>query len=318
VLIAVTGATGFVGSHVAAALVARGHEVIGFNRRSWDLASGPLADPPPVDGVVHCAARVADAGPAAAFEAVNVSGTAAVLGAFPAARRFVYVSTASVYDPARPTRYIGEDAPYGSAYLNHYARTKGLAEQLIRRDGRSSIILRPHAVYGPGDTTLLPRLLAVRRFGRLVAIGDGRNEVSVTHIDNLVQTIVLALEGPVDDGVFNVADAVAAPLDTLLRTLLSRLGLPPRILYIPRALAWRLAPVLERVQRTPQMTRYVVRQLADEYTLDISRARARLGYAPAVDFRAGRLDAAEAPPQFSPLPPPIALASAARPRSFHS
>ena len=295
-LIAVTGANGFVGQRVVGELRRRTHSVIAYTRRQWDLRSGPLESPPEdVAAVVHCAARVSDWGPAAAFVRDNVDGTRAVLDSFRASPRFVYVSTASVYDPWGPKRMVREDASYASKYLNSYAHSKMLAERVVRSCGRPTIIVRPHAVYGPGDRTLLPRLLAARRFGRLVAVGDGRNLLSVTHVDNLVQAIVRAVEGDVRDGIFNVADAETVALDKLLRTVLERLRLPTRVSYLPARVAWPMATALERVyglarsRRPPLLTPYIVSQISTECTLDIERARTLLGYAPTFDCRTGPL-----------------------------
>jgi nucleoside-diphosphate-sugar epimerase len=207
----------------------------------------------------------------------------------------VYVSSASVYDPSGPKRMITESAPYAACYLNAYARTKMLAECVVHDSSRPALILRPHAVYGPGDRTLLPRLLAARRFGWLMAIGDGRNVLSVTHVDNLIQAILRAIEGNCAAGTFNVVDSETATLDELLRTLLERLGLPPRIAYLPTRIGTPLAALLERsyrlagASRAPLLTRYIVSQLASDYTLDISRAQRCLGYAPTFTFRDGPL-----------------------------
>jgi nucleoside-diphosphate-sugar epimerase len=218
-----------------------------------------------------------------------------VLRSFSGSRRFVHVSTASVYDASQPKRLVDEQAPYATRYLNAYSQTKMQAERVVRGSGRTSIVLRPHAVYGPGDPTLLPRLLAARRLGWLPAVGDGRNQVSVTHIDNLVHAIVRSVEGDVDDGIFNIADARVATLDELLRTVLIRLGLPGRIVYIPRAIAAPLARALERAyrlvgaQHAPPLTPYVVSQLAHDYTLDITHAQRLLGYRPTVTYESGRL-----------------------------
>ena len=309
-LIAVTGAGGFVGGRLTAELARRGHNVIAYSRRpaliampspervtyrTWDVSSGSIAPPPGVGAVVHCAARVADWGSENTFVRTNVDGTRAVLETFRAATRFVHVSSASVYDPARPKRMVTENSPYAKRYLNAYARTKVLAECIVRDSRRPALILRAHVVYGPGDRTLLPRLLAARRFGRLMAVGDGRNVLSVTHVDNLVQAILCSIEGDCTDGTFNVTDSETATLDQLLRTLLERLGLPPRIAYIPTRIATPLAALLERsyrlagAPRAPLLTRYIVAQLASDYTLDISRAQKILGYAPTCTFRDGPL-----------------------------
>jgi nucleoside-diphosphate-sugar epimerase len=293
VLIAVTGAGGFVGGHVVAELTRRGHGVVAYTRREWDLRTGPIEPPPNLDAVVHCAARVSDWGSPQTFVSDNVDGTRAVLETFRATPRFVYVSSASVYDPSCPRVMLSEDAPYADVYLNAYARTKMLAECVVRDTGRPALILRPHVVYGPGDRTLLPRLLAARRFGYLLAVGDGRNRLSVTHVTNLVQAIVRAIEGQIGDGTFNVADAEIATLDEILRTLLVRLGRPPRVAYLPARLATPLATILESsyrlvgARRPPLLTRYLVSQLVGEFTLDSSRAQHVLGYAPRYTFRNG-------------------------------
>jgi nucleoside-diphosphate-sugar epimerase len=305
--IAVTGATGFVGGRLVPELTRRGHYVLAYGRRpaadlpagavytAWDLAAGPLASAPDVDAVVHCAACVADWGDDAAFVAANVDGTRAVLDTFRGAARVVHLSTASVYDPWAGKDRVVEDAPYAARYPNMYARTKVLAEEVVRRSGRPAVILRPHAVYGPGDRTLLPRVLAARRLGWLLAVGNGRNRVSVTHVDNLVHAIVSALEAEPRAGIFNIADPLAPSLDDLLRTLLRRLGLPARVAYVPRGLARPLAATLEAgyrlacVSHPPLLTRYIVTQLSQEYTLDIGRAQRVLGYQPAFTYLDGPL-----------------------------
>jgi nucleoside-diphosphate-sugar epimerase len=128
-----------------------------------------------------------------------------------------------------------------------------------------------------------------------MAIGDGHNVLSVTHVDNLIQAILRAIEGNCAAGTFNVVDSETATLDELLRTLLERLGLPPRIAYLPTRIGTPLAALLERsyrlagASRAPLLTRYIVSQLASDYTLDISRAQRCLGYAPTFTFRDGPL-----------------------------
>ncbi|WP_027345632.1 NAD-dependent epimerase/dehydratase family protein [Hamadaea tsunoensis] len=287
--VAVTGATGFVGGAVVRELAARSHTVYAFGRRAlpappddlpryrrWDIAAGPLADPPDVDAVVHCAGTVSDWGPAAEFFAVNAAGTVNVLQTFPAAR-FVHVSTASVYDPLRPTVRATEDQAPVERYVNAYGRSKAEAERAVSGRG---IILRPHAIYGPGDPTLLPRVLAAVRGPWLPAVGTGRQLISLTSVANLVRAILLSVAGPVSTGVFNVTDAEPVVLDDALRAILAARGIAARPVYLPLRLAWPLAALAETVSRRPRLTRYAAGHLAVERTLDLTAARVTLGYTP--------------------------------------
>ena len=307
--VAVTGASGFVGGSVARFLERRGHDVIALGRRpaaflrapfgkyvQWDVRSGP-ADVPCVDGVVHCAAHVGQWGPERNYRAVNVEGTRTVLETFHRASRFVHVSTASVYSTDHPMVAVAEDARVGEPLLTAYARTKAEAERVVMSSGRGAIILRPHIVYGPGDSTLLPRVLAARRWGLFPLPGDGRNRISVTYVYNFAHAVQLALESPVPSGVFNVADGVDPSADDMLRTMLRRCGAADRIVHVPYGAAWSLAAVNEAVWRLaglssePRITRYAVAHLAKSFTLDLRRAREVLGYAPRWNFRDAPLDA---------------------------
>lgn len=260
--------------------------------QEWDLSSR-AAPRAVVDAVVHCAALVGDWGPERDYTRVNVAGTAAVLETFAQARRFVYVSTTSVYSDGTPKVRLREDARTGDC-ATWYGRTKAAAESLVLRQHPDAVILRPHMVYGPGDTTLLPRVVAAARFGQLAIPGTGANLVSPTHVDNLVAAVERAL-GTAVRGTFNVADASPAPVGELLSTVLARVGAAVTVRYVPRSIAWGVATFLEstwpsrRAPRGPLLTRYLVAQLADEHTLDITAARDRLGYSPRWSFRDGPL-----------------------------
>lgn len=298
-IVAVTGASGFIGGAVCAAALAQGWAVHAFGRRPrpdrlpaavpyhrWDIAE-PAAGPlPPVDVVIHCAGNASDWGPERALWAANMAGTQHVLEAFPEAR-FVHVSTASVYDPFRPTvMAVESQAPVGR-YVNAYGDSKAAAERLLlSRAADRAVILRPHAVYGPGDTTLLPRVLGAIRGRRLFAVGDGRQRISLTSVHNLVQACLLAAAGPVCSGVYNVTDAEPVALDAALRALLRERGVPAEPYYLPQRLVEPLAGAAEalyrlaRRPRPPVLTRYAVGHLAVERTLDITAARKDLDYRP--------------------------------------
>jgi len=286
--VAVTGASGFVGGAAATALAADGHDVTGFGRtplgwdgdyRVWDLADGP-ASQGSFDAVVHCAALADDWAPLADARQANIEGTRAVLESFPEAR-IVHLSTSSVYDALIPTIDATEPSSAGARYLSAYSRTKAEAELLLA--DRDAVILRPHAVYGPGDTTLLPRILAGVRRGRLVLPSGGRVLHTLTHIDNLVAAIRLAVTSE-ERGTFNVGDAAPVLLSAVLGELLTKQGRDVALASIPYSTTFAVAGGLERLHRLvggrPRLTRYAVSQLGLERTLNLDAARERLGFDP--------------------------------------
>jgi nucleoside-diphosphate-sugar epimerase len=292
--VAVTGASGFVGGAVATALADLDHEVVGFGRRrdgwshpraryrTWDVASGPLRADRDFAAVVHCAALADDWADHATALRVNRDGTRAVVRSFPDAR-IVHLSTSSVYDAFEPSVEITEDAAPVRRHLSAYSETKALAE--FELAGSDAVILRPHAVYGPGDTTLLPRILAGVRRGRLVLPEGAEVRHSLTHIDNLVLAVRRALDRGSPVGTYNIADDVPVLLSAVLREFLERRGVRARIVPIPYGAAFALAGSMEAAarltRRRPRLTRYAVSQLGMERTLDLTAARDRLGYRPA-------------------------------------
>ena len=118
----------------------------------------------------------------------------------------------------------------------------------------------------------------------------------MTYVHNLSLAVELALESAVPSGVFNIADGVDPSTDDMLRTMLHRCGVSDRILHVPYWAARMLAAANESVWRLagfssePSITRYAVAHLAESFTLDLTRARAELGYAPRWSFRDAPLD----------------------------
>jgi nucleoside-diphosphate-sugar epimerase len=301
-LIAVTGATGFVGGHVVDRLLEDGHEVIGYGRRAeprlephprldyrrWDITTGPIEGD--AEAVVHCAGSVTEWGSDEAFNVTNVLGTQNVLASFQHVGVFVHISTASVYNLSTRKVSLKEESPLATHFLNGYSRSKVAAEKLVAKAPVNSVVLRPHIVYGPGDTKILPRLLSMRRLGALVVPGDGHARLSVTHVQNLAGAVALAIERQAGHEVFNVADSLTATVDELLTSLQLAFGKRPRIWHVPAAPAWQVAAAVERlhrsvlVSRAPLLTRYLVAQLAFDFTLDIRRAVDVLGYRPSMSY----------------------------------
>jgi nucleoside-diphosphate-sugar epimerase len=302
--VAVTGASGFVGGRVSRHLIAQGWDVVAFGRqpgddptgvpeaevRYWDIVTGPLTDPPEVDAVVHAAAFVGDVGAREPVRRTNVEGTAAVARTFPRAR-LVHVSTCSVYHPERPQVMATEDeapAPETVRWPSPYGETKALAERVLLRRRPDAVVLRPHAVYGPGDTTLMPRLREAGARGTIPLPGSGRQRHSVTQVANLAEACRLACLPDAPPGVYNVTDPEPVPLADAMARLAARPdGTLPRVRPVPAPLLLGVAVVGEGLNRTvrrprrPPITRYTVGHLGRERTFDITRARTRLGYDPA-------------------------------------
>ncbi|QDV05957.1 3 beta-hydroxysteroid dehydrogenase/Delta 5--_4-isomerase [Planctomycetes bacterium Poly30] len=317
--ILVTGATGFLGGAVARSLRAQGAAVLGQGRNPEATAAMEeagltmqrmaLEDRAAVfacfdafrpDHVVHCAAKSAPFGRAVDFVRANVDGTRHLLGASRASGvvRFVHVSSPSIYCAGRPLQEVSEDTPLPKRAINAYAETKRAAEQLVleaHRAGVSCVILRPRAIYGPGDNALFPRLLMALKDGKLPIIGDGANRIDLTYVDDAVASVRLALRA--DERclgqAYNITSGEAVRLWDLIGTLADRLGLERPTRRISRRTAHVAAAVLESSHRLlrrpgePRLTRHSVDSLSLDATLDISAARRDLGYEPRVSVEEG-------------------------------
>ncbi|MDR6987725.1 nucleoside-diphosphate-sugar epimerase [Paenarthrobacter nitroguajacolicus] len=285
--IAVTGATGFVGGAVASAAEAQGWEVVRFARRRgpgltyWDMTGLPPARVPRVGAVVHAAAHVADWGDASLFHRANVLGTRAIAEAF-AGTRLVHISSSSVYPWWEPCVNRAEDE-VATRHLNAYGHSKTLADVEARRHG-NAVALRPHGVYGPGDRTLLPRLISNVRNGHLLSVGNPQVKHQLTHVDNLARAVLASCQSEVR-GAVNVGDAGPVELGDVLRQVLDATGLDGvAIRYLPEQAAMALARASETLSRatgrTPRLTRYAVSQLGRERTYCLERLRRELGIEP--------------------------------------
>jgi 2-alkyl-3-oxoalkanoate reductase len=276
--VAVTGAGGFCGGVVARLAAARGDDVVCLGRRAgpvgrhraWD-ATRELPDLSGADVVVHLAAAVGEPRPGpvteAAFRAVNVDGTRRLLAAA-GGRPVVWVSSASVYRPGPYPGPVDEDHPVGGQ-RNAYGRSKAAGERLALDAG--AVVLRPRAVYGPGDPHLLPRLRRVVRAGRAWLPGPDV-PLSLTAVENLASACLAAAAWP--PGAYNIADDVVYRRDAAVAAVL---GVPVR--HVPVAAARGLA-VVAGLRREPSLTRYGIDQVTDGMVLHTGKARAQ-GWRPA-------------------------------------
>ncbi len=296
----VTGATGFVGGALMRALRERDDvEVRGIGRRrvdAPDVASLDLSRPVELpfgptfrpDVIVHAAARASQWGTRAQFRAQNVDATANVLelARRSGTERVVYVSSTSVFYRRADQFGLTESSPIGPDFLNEYARTKAEGEELVRRHPGDWVIARPRAVFGPGDTTLLPRILEAAARGRLPFLGDPANPAvgDLVYIDTLVDRLIAAALAPGLAGTeVNLTNGEPVPIMPTIARILRGLGLPVPRRTIGRTAALGLAAAAETAWRVgrfggePPLTRYAVWMLASSKTFDVSLAERLFG-----------------------------------------
>jgi 2-alkyl-3-oxoalkanoate reductase len=315
-----TGATGFLGGHLAQRLAQEGCRVTAVGRnqkRGAELTQLPNIQFLPLDIrdstaiqqavrghelIIHAAAKSDAWGDPNEFWGINVWGTTNLLRASQMAgvRRFIHISTPSVYFYDQPRLDVREDEPLPNRFMNEYVRTKRAAEILAQtayqQDGLPVVMLRPRAIFGPGDTSLLPRLLAALAQGRLPVIGTGETWLDLTYVANVVEGVWLAMQaegGRVHGRVFNLTNGDPINLWDLLRQLAHDLGYPPPRRRLPYPVAWHIATLLEawhkrfRPQTEPRLTRYAVGVLGQSRTLNISAIQQALGYVPPVSMAEG-------------------------------
>lgn len=320
----VTGASGMLGGAVADLLAARGdvvtvmqrrtagerhRELLGDVRSRADVAAAVDGQ----DAVVHLAAKVDVVGDWMDFVDTNVRGTGHVVEALRAqgGGRLVQVSSPSVAHTGRSL--VG--APAGPATpmraRSSYARTKAAAELFaLNADAPELpvVAVRPHLVWGPGDTQLVGRIAERARQGRLALVGRGTVLVDTTYVDNAAEAIVAALDRAEEahGQALVVTNGQPRPIGELVADICRAVGAPPPRLRVPRALAWGLGSLVEGAVAAadrlpgvptlsqPPLTRFLVEQMGTAHWFDQRRTRAVLGWTPRVSLEEGLSRLAEA------------------------
>jgi nucleoside-diphosphate-sugar epimerase len=257
-----------------------------------------------MDLVFHVAAVSGIWGPWEQYYNVNTRGTEHVLQACRAERvpRLVYTSSPSVTFDGTDQDGVDESAPYPDRWLCHYPHTKALAEQRVlaadQEGGLRTCALRPHLLWGPGDPHLIPRLLERARAGQLRRVGDGRNRIDITYIDNAAWAHLQAADrleagSPVCGRAYFLSQGEPVNCWGWISRVLELAGLPPVERSVSLAAAWRIGWFLETAHRLlrsrsePRMTRFLAAQLGRSHYFDTRRAREDFGYAPRISTEEG-------------------------------
>lgn len=318
----VTGGCGFLGRFLVDALVRRGDRVTVLDHRvdRWrddvDFVQGDICDPELVaracagqSVVFHNASLVhTKHSRVEQVRAVNIDGTRNVLAACRKGQvpKLVYVSSASVVYEGEDIERGDERLPYARKWLAPYAETKRIAEEeVLQASGQGGVLtcaIRPHMIFGPGDTRLLPAILARAKAGNLkftVGAGDRLNDF--TYVSNIVDSLLLADErlqpgSPVSGRAYFITNGEPMNFWDFVRRVLVGLGYPTPRFRIPYAVAYAAAAARETFDTVVRggtlhaeegLSRFSIRYICTHHYFSYARATADLGYTPQVPMLEG-------------------------------
>jgi nucleoside-diphosphate-sugar epimerase len=321
----VTGGSGFIGGRLVRRLVSDGWRVRALARsdRSAEAVEGAGAEAVRGDldqveamragaegceHAFHAAAYVQPWGTRKDFERGNVAGTKNALEAARSAgvQRFVHVGTEAALLAGHPLVNADETEPLRPDSPAFYPSTKAEAEQAVRAansDGFATVVVRPRFVWGVGDSSIQPALRSQVEAGRFAWVGGGRHLTSTTHVDNAVEGLVLGAERGRGGEAYFVTDGEPVVFRDFVTELMATQGVDIPDKNVPAGVVRPLSVAVEtvwkllRLRRTPPITRFAVWVASLDCTLDISKARAELGYEPVKTREEGlaELRAAAAP-----------------------
>jgi nucleoside-diphosphate-sugar epimerase len=311
----VTGASGFIGGALVKSLVGDGHTVRALARSDSSAAAvealgaeavrGDLDHPGSIEAgaegcslAFHAAALPTEWGKREDFERANVVGTANALGGCRAAGvgRFVHVGTEAACFAMEPLVQIDETAPLRPDSPVMYSATKAEAEQLVvaaNGEGFETVVVRPRLVWGPGDTTVLPGLAEAVEAGRFTWVAEGGHLTSTSHIGNVVLGLRLAADKGRPGEAYFITDGEPVVFRDFITRLLATRGVTPSDRSLPAGLTRIAAVASEALWRAlplpgmPPVTRVAYFLMANEVTIDITKARNELGYEPAITVDEG-------------------------------
>ena len=316
-----TGATGLLGSHIAAKLRAAGRDVRALVRGGSDTsfvdsigvtkAVGDITDADSlaaaldgVETVYHVAARVGDWGPWEDFVAVTVGGTRNMIQAAARAgvKRFLHISSISAYGhPNGEGLVLDETAPlgYNLHKWSYYSRAKVEAEKVVwaaqERGDVPVTVIRPSWLYGQRDRASMPRLIRAISTGKAKLIGDGTNRLNLTYAGNEADGCILAAESPKAVGqAYNLCNDGEITQAEYINKIAASIGAKPVTKKVPYKVAYSAAFLMELFghmvgrKSPPLVTRYSVWLIGRRCFFSSEKIARELGYAPAVGNDEGK------------------------------
>jgi nucleoside-diphosphate-sugar epimerase len=306
------------GAALARGLRERGDSVRVFGRGSYaeleavgiDCAKGDITDYEALkaacddrDVVFHVAAKVGLWGAYGDFYSVNVEGTKNVLRACQeqGIRKLVFTGSPSVVFHGGDVDGVDESAPYPEKFDSFYSQTKAESERMVlaaNYEKLSTVSLRPHFIWGPGDRNLLPRMISRQKAGRLYRIGDDNKLVDTIYVDDAVTAHILAAVqlSPLSDiagKAYFLSGDDPRPFWQIVDLMLAAAGLGPVKKRLPKAVAFGLASICEgtwkalRLSSEPPLTKFLVNTLTTAHWFDISAAKRDLGWKPKMKIEDG-------------------------------
>ena len=257
-----------------------------------------------VDVVYHVAALAGVWGKRREFFSINVDGTLNVIKGCQVNRvpKLVYTSSPSVVFDMGDLEGVDERQPYPQKYYAHYPESKAIAERLVlnANDGNAlaTCSLRPHLIWGPRDTHIIPMLISRARCGKLIQVGGGNNKVDVTYVENAAEAHILAGKvlsphSPVAGQVYFISDRSPVNLWAWVNHLLELLNLPTVKKKLNYRTAYYLGAAMECLYSVvpflnePRITRFVASQFAKSHYFNNAKARKHFRYNPTISNEEG-------------------------------
>ncbi|KAG7484142.1 hypothetical protein MATL_G00046150 [Megalops atlanticus] len=318
---AVIGGSGFLGRYLVEQLLDRGYSVSVFDiRQTYQLPGvtfhqGDLCDKQAllaalqgVSLVFHCASPAPSCDDRALFQRVNVNGTRTVIQACQEAgvQKVVLTSSASVVYEGTDIKDGTEDLPYAKKPIDYYTETKIQQERLVleacdTEKGFLTVAIRPHGIFGPRDPQLVPILVDTARRGKMkFIIGDGKNLVDFTFVENVVHGHILAAErlrpeSPLCGKAYHITNDEPVRFWDFMSQILVGLGYDPPRYRLPYCLVYILALLLSLLvlllrpvlQLRPTFTPMRVALAGTHHYYSCARAKQDMGYQPLVSLKDG-------------------------------